>query len=39
MPAYFNETNKSWYAKFDYTDWQGTHKQKLKRGFTQKKMP
>lgn len=37
MPAYFNETNKSWYAKFDYTDWQGTHKQKLKRGFTRKK--
>lgn len=37
MPAYYTESNKSWYAKFNYTDWQGNTKQKLKRGFSRKK--
>ena len=33
MPAYYDEKTKSWYCKFYYTDFTGTKKQKLKRGF------
>lgn len=33
MPAYYDETTKTWYCKFYYTDFTGTKKQKLKRGF------
>lgn len=33
MPAYFDETTKTWYCKFYYTDYTGTRKQKKKRGF------
>ena len=33
MPAYYDEKTKSWYCKFYYTDYTGTKKQKLKRGF------
>ena len=33
MPAYFDNEKKTWYAKFYYTDWTGTKKQKMKRGF------
>lgn len=33
MPAYFDEAKKTWYCKFYYTDYTGTRKQKLKRGF------
>ncbi len=37
MPAYYNENSKTWYAKFNFIDWQGNSKQKLKRGFSRKK--
>ena len=33
MPTYYDDKNKSWYCKFYYTDYTGTKKQKLKRGF------
>lgn len=33
MPAYFDEKTKTWFCKFYYTDYTGTKKQKLKRGF------
>ena len=33
MPVYYDEKQKSWYCKFYYTDYTGTKKQKLKRGF------
>jgi len=33
MPAYYDEKTKSWFCKFYYTDYTGTRKQKLKRGF------
>ena len=33
MPAYYDEKTKTWYCKFYYTDYTGTKKQKLKRGF------
>ena len=33
MPAYYDEKTKSWNCKFYYTDYTGTKKQKLKRGF------
>ena len=37
MPAYYDETHKTWYTKFYYTDYIGTRKQKLKRGFALKR--
>ncbi|AZK44806.1 site-specific integrase [Paenibacillus lentus] len=33
MPVYKDEKRGTWYAKFNYTDWTGVIKQKLKRGF------
>lgn len=33
MPTYKNNDNGTWYCKFNYTDWTGKRKQKLKRGF------
>lgn len=33
MPAYKDEERKTWYAKFNYKDWNGKNRQKLKRGF------
>lgn len=33
MPSYYDETTKSWYCKFYYTDYTGTKRQKKKRGF------
>lgn len=37
MPAYKDEKNGKWFAKFYYTNWQGIKKQKWKRGFATKK--
>lgn len=33
MPSYYDENTKTWYCKFYYTDYNGTRKQKKKRGF------
>lgn len=33
MPVYKDEKTNTWYCKFYYTDYTGTKKQKLKRGF------
>ncbi len=33
MPSYYDPKTKSWMCKFYYTDYTGTKKQKLKRGF------
>lgn len=33
MPSYYDESTKTWYCKFYYTDYTGTKKQKKKRGF------
>ena len=33
MPAYYDESTKTWFCKFYYTDYTGTKKQKKKRGF------
>lgn len=33
MPVYYDESTKSWYCKFYYTDYTGVRKQKKKRGF------
>lgn len=33
MPIYKDNERGTWYAKFNYTDWTGSIKQKLKRGF------
>ena len=33
MPSYYDETTKTWYCKFYYTDYTGARKQKKKRGF------
>ena len=33
MPSYKDSQRGTWYCKFSYTDWTGTKKQKLKRGF------
>lgn len=33
MPTYKDEKTGTWYCKFYYTDYTGTRKQKLKRGF------
>nr|DAF49880.1 MAG TPA: Integrase [Myoviridae sp. ctHMa1] len=37
MPAYKDNNTGNWFAKFYYTDWQGTKQQKWKRGFATKK--
>lgn len=37
MPCYYDENTKSWYCKFNYTDWDGQSRQKMKRGFQKKK--
>ena len=37
MPQYYDEKTKTWYCKFNYTDWLGQKKQKMKRGFLKKK--
>lgn len=37
MPAYFDETTKTWYCKFYYTDYTGARKQRKKRGFRRQK--
>lgn len=37
MPQYYDENTKTWYCKFNYTDWTGKKKQKMKRGFLKKK--
>lgn len=37
MPSYYDEKTKTWYCKFNYTDWMGRRNQKLKRGFPRKK--
>jgi len=37
MSAYKDEKTKSWYAYFRFTDWTGTRKQKMKRGFPTKR--
>ena len=33
MPTYYDETTKTWFCKFYYTDYTGAKKQKKKRGF------
>ena len=33
MPAYYDESTKTWFCKFYYTDYTGAKKQKKKRGF------
>ena len=33
MPSYYDESTKTWYCKFYYTDYTGAKKQKKKRGF------
>lgn len=37
MPAYKDEKNNTWYCSFLYTDWNGSKKRKLKRGFALRK--
>jgi len=37
MPCYKDTERGSWYCKFNYTDWTGKNRQKLKRGFITKK--
>ncbi len=37
MPAYKDENNNTWYAKFRYKDWNGKVKDKTKRGFKTKR--
>ena len=37
MPAYKDEERGTWYVKFNYEDWNGQKKTKLKRGFARKK--
>lgn len=37
MPIYKDEVRNTWYAKFNYVDWTGNPKQKLKRGFKTQK--
>ncbi|MDE7047859.1 Arm DNA-binding domain-containing protein [Parablautia intestinalis] len=33
MPSYYDESTKSWFCKFYYSDYTGANKQKKKRGF------
>lgn len=37
MPAYKDKERDTWYCKFNYEDWKGEKKTKLKRGFRTKK--
>ena len=37
MPAYKDSKKGTWYAKFRYTDWQGTRHETTKRGFATKR--
>lgn len=37
MPAYKDEKTGTWYSKFRYKDWNGTTKDKMKRGFATKR--
>lgn len=37
MPAFKDKNTGKWFAKFYYRDWQGTNRQKWKRGFATKK--
>jgi len=37
MSAYKDDKAKTWYAYFRFTDWTGTRKQKMKRGFPTKR--
>lgn len=37
MPAYKDEKSGKWYVQFWYTDYNGTKKKKMKRGFDKKK--
>ncbi len=37
MPAYKDKERNTWYASFDYTNWQGIRKRKKKRGFQLKR--
>ncbi len=37
MPAYKDNKTGKWFCKFYYTDWQGSNRQKWKRGFATKK--
>lgn len=39
MSAYRDEKTKTWYAKFQYVDWQGKLKQTIKLGLKQKRKP
>lgn len=36
MPAYKDKNRGTWYAKFNFKDWQGKTRQKIKRGFAKK---
>ena len=38
MAAFKNKENGTWYVQFRYTDWRGERQQKLKRGFSTKKV-
>ncbi len=33
MPSYYDESTKTWFCKFYYSDYTGAKKQKKKRGF------
>ena len=37
MPAFKDKKSGKWFAKFYYRDWQGSNRQKWKRGFATKK--
>ena len=37
MPAYKEKTKNTWYVSFYFTDWTGTRKRHLKRGFKRQK--
>ena len=37
MAAYYDETRKTWYCKFRYTDWTGKSRHTSKRGFRTKR--
>lgn len=37
MPAYKDEKRNTWFASFDYIDWQGNRRRKKKRGFKLKR--
>lgn len=33
MPAYKDKERNTWFCKFNYENWKGEHKSKVKRGF------